>query len=229
MRRRDRASASRIVPADLISCRPMTCPQCGQRRARRGCPALAQTICTVCCATKRLVEIRCPATCPHLANAKAHPSATERRQQEADVQGLMSGMTRLSEPQLQLFFLVNTFFLRPTPAGEPRLLDAEVADAAQAVGATFETASRGVIYEHAARTPAGQRVATELMGWLRDVGKGGGSRFERDVAEVLGSIHRIATPAPGASAGPRDYLDRVGRVLGDSPTPTGSASTLVLP
>ena len=35
----------------------MACPVCGQRKARRECPALGQTICTVCCATKRLVEI----------------------------------------------------------------------------------------------------------------------------------------------------------------------------
>ena len=67
----------------------MVCPVCGQRKARRECPALRQTICTVCCATKRLVEINCPSECPHLASAREHPAAAVRRRQERDVAVLM--------------------------------------------------------------------------------------------------------------------------------------------
>lgn len=208
----------------------MTCPLCGQRRAKRSCPALGRTICAVCCATKRQVEVRCPANCPHLANARANPSATERRQQEADVRALLTGAGRLSETQLQLFFMVNSYFLRHPPEGVPRPVDAEVADAAQAVAATFETASRGVIYEHAALTPGGQRMATELLGWLQEAGKGGGSRFERDVAEVLTAVHRAATPPSGLEDAPRAYLERVARVLGqDAPPAEVAGSAIVLP
>src|SRR5262245_25423540 len=131
----------------------MTCPLCRQRRAKRACPALGHEICPVCCATKRQVEIRCPADCPHLASAKAHPSALARRRQAADLTTLMSGVGRLSEGQLQLFFLIQSYFLRPAPAGQPLVVDAEVADAAGALAGTFETASRGVIFEHQAATP----------------------------------------------------------------------------
>ena len=60
----------------------MACPVCNQRKARRECPALHQTICTVCCATKRMVEINCPPDCPHLAAAREHPAAAVKRQQE---------------------------------------------------------------------------------------------------------------------------------------------------
>lgn len=141
----------------------------------------------------------------------------------------MAGAGRLSEPQLQLFFMVNSYFLRPPPEGVPRPVDVEVADAAQAVAATFETASRGVIYEHAARTPGGQRMASELLGWLREAGKGGGSRFERDVAEVLAGVHRAATPASGHDAGPRAYLERVARVLGQDAPPAEASGAIVLP
>lgn len=193
----------------------MTCPLCGQRRARRACPALGHDICPVCCATKRQVEIRCPAGCPHLVAAKAHPSAVARRQQEADLRELMGGVGRLSEGQLQLFFLIQSYFLRPAAAGHPRIVDAEVADAAGALAGTFETASRGVIFEHPAATPAGRRLAAELLGVLQEAGKGGGSRFEREVATVLRAIERGARPAGGALPGSRAYLELVARVLGE--------------
>jgi hypothetical protein len=190
----------------------MTCPQCGQRRGKRACPALGQTICPVCCATKRLVEIRCPTDCSYLVASKAHPSATVKRRQEGDLRTLLDGMGQLSEPQLQLFFLIQSYFLRPVP-GAPRPMDAEVADAAGAVAATLETASRGVIFEHQASTAGGRRMAADLLGVLREAGRGGGSRFERESAEVLRGIERAARPSPLAEPGQRTYLDLVTRVL----------------
>ena len=36
------------------------CPSCRERSPKRSCPALGAMICTVCCATKRQVEIQCP-------------------------------------------------------------------------------------------------------------------------------------------------------------------------
>lgn len=193
----------------------MTCPQCGDRKGKRACPALGETICSVCCATKRLVSIRCPRDCAHLASAKAHPAASVRRQQASDLRTLLDGMPRLSEGQLRLLFLVLSYLCRPAGPGRLRLTDAEAADAAAAVAATFDTASRGVIYEHQATSVAGQQAATELVALLRDAGKGGGSRFEREVAEVLGGVARAAAPPPLSPPGGRAYLDLVVRVLQD--------------
>lgn len=194
----------------------MTCPQCGQRKGKRACPALGETICPVCCATKRLVSIRCPRDCAHLTAARAHPAASVRRQQESDLRILLGGMNRLSEGQLRLLFLVLSYLSRPAGPGLPRLSDAEAADAASAVAATFETASRGIFFEHPASTAAGQRASAELVALLRDAGKGGGARFEREVAEVLREIARAAAPAPLSAGGTRAYLDLVARVLQDT-------------
>lgn len=193
----------------------MTCPQCGQRKGKRGCPALGETICPVCCATKRLVVIRCPRDCAHLASAQAHPAASVRRQQASDLRTLLGGVERMSEGQLRLYFLVLSYFTRPVPPGTPRVVDAEAADAAAAVAATFDTASRGLIFEHQARTATGQRMAAELVALLRDAGKGGGARFEREVADVLGEIARAAAPAPLSDPETRVYLDLATRVLQD--------------
>jgi hypothetical protein len=191
----------------------MTCTLCGQHRAKRACPALGQQICPTCCATKRLVEVRCPAGCVHLVAGREHPAAAVRRRHEADLRTLMATVGRLSEGQMQVFFLIQSYFLRPSETGAALPVDTEVADAASALAATFETASRGVIFEHPARTPSAQRMATELREVLADVGKGGGTRFEREVAEVLRAVERGAGATPEAAADPRQYLDLVSRVL----------------
>src|SRR5919108_3854947 len=140
----------------------MTCPLCGTRKARRACPALGQTICAVCCGTKRLVEIRCPSDCAYLAAAREHPAAVVRKQQERDVARLLPTIQHLTERQYQLFFLFQSAITRFRPDGFARLVDADVAEAAAALASTLETAARGVIYEHTASSPPAQGLATAL-------------------------------------------------------------------
>lgn len=209
----------------------MTCSLCGQRRAKRACPALGERICTFCCATKRLVEVRCPAGCVHLVAGREHPAAAVKRQHEADLRALMAKVGRLSEGQMQVFFFIQSYFLRPSLAGAASPVDADVADAAGALAATFETASRGLIFEHPARTPTGQRMAAELRELLLDAGKGGGTRFEREVAEVLRAVERGAAAPPKGAHGARTYLDLAARVLRqgapDEPAPPPPA--IILP
>lgn len=139
-----------------------------------------------------------------------------RRQHDADLRQLMQDAGRLSEGQLQLLFLVHSYFLRPEAEGQPRIVDAEVADAAGALAVTFETASRGIVLEHQPATPAGRRMVGELRGILQQAGRGGGSRFEAEVAVVLRAIGRGAAQ-PGEH--PRAYLDLVARILGDTAGP----------
>jgi hypothetical protein len=208
----------------------MSCPRCRQRKAKRACPALGQDICTVCCGTKRIVEIACPSTCIYLENAHQHPAAAVKRQQEHDLTVLMTTLGRVSEPQLQLFFLIQTGVLRFKPEGFGRLVDADIAEAAGALAATYETADRGVLYEHPAASLVAEALRRELKALLEQVGRGGGSRFEREAAEVLRGIARGAaheTLPPGA--GPLDYLSLVARVL-QAPQPSAAASpSIILP
>jgi hypothetical protein len=204
----------------------MQCTLCGQRRAKRACPALRQDICPVCCATKRLVEIRCPADCVHLTAARQHPAAAVKRQHESDLRALMTALGPMSEGQLQLYFLLQSYLLRTPADGLARPVDAEVVDAA-----TLETASRGVIFEHRAETVNGQRLAGELQAVLQEAGKGGGSRFERDAAAVLRSVAAAAGQPAGKPAGSRAYLELVARVLreGAPEPPPPAESTIILP
>lgn len=208
----------------------MSCALCCQRKAKRACPAVGQDICAVCCGTKRVVEIACPATCVYLEHAHRHPAAAVKRQQESDLTALMTALGRVSEPQLQLFFLLQTTILRFKPEGFNRLTDADVADAASALASTLETAERGVLYEHQAGSVVADALRRELKALLDQIARaGGGSRVEREAAQVLRGIERGArheTLGPGAGA--VDYLSLVARVLQERPT-TADVPSLIIP
>jgi hypothetical protein len=192
----------------------MACPVCNQRKARRECPALHQTICTVCCATKRMVEINCPPDCPHLAAAREHPAAAVKRQQERDVAILLPTIRELTERQYQLFFLFQTTVARHTPEGFARLNDDDVADAAGALAATFETAARGVIYEHAPESLVARRLADDLRSMLEEMKKQGAKVFDHEVAVVLRAIENGAREVRRQSDGDAAaYLTLIGRLL----------------
>lgn len=191
----------------------MTCPLCRQRKARRDCPALGQTICPVCCGTKRLVEIACPATCPHLAAAREHPAAVVRRQQEQDVARILPSIERLTERQYQLFFVFHTAIAQHKPDGLVRLLDDDVAEAARTMAATLETASRGVIYEHAAQTLPAQRLAGALASVLADLRSHGAKVYDGEAAVVLRAIAQGARDVRDTGGGPTAYLELNARLL----------------
>lgn len=197
----------------------MSCPLCNQRKPRRACPALGQSICPVCCGTKRLVEIQCPPDCVYLEAADKHPAAVVKRRQEHDLGLLMATLGQVSQGQLQLFFLLQSFVSRFTPEGGlARLNDADVAEAAGAVASTLETAERGLVYEHQSPSPLAEELRRALRDFLSELGKGGGARFERAAAEVLRGIERGARhDVPGLGDGETAYLTLVSRLLREKP------------
>jgi len=219
------------------------CPSCGRQKARRACPALGQQICPVCCGTKRLVEIECPPDCGYLTSAREHPPAATLRQQQHDFSALAQAMRDLSSRQSELLFLVFTFLNGyETPALQP-IMDDDVAEAASAIAATYETASRGVIYEHQPTSAPAARLASELKPLLAKAGSGGGSSFDRDAAVVLRRVEEAVRemhrePALRLLSGQDDrrvFLALLERVMTrttsdhDSPPDTASSSRLIVP
>lgn len=216
----------------------MLCPLCGTRRARRGCPALAKEICAVCCGTKRLVEIQCPSGCTWLASAREHPAAVVVRQQQRDVALLVQCLRDFSERQSQLFLLVASVLVRYEPLELQPLIDDDVAEAAAAMAATYETGTRGVIYEHRPASLPAERLATALKSVLAAAGENLGSAFDRDAAAVLRrveeAVHEVR--ATGQRHG-RAFLDGLSRVMrktqaqgAEGPPPDGAtASRLIVP
>src|SRR5712691_3216621 len=170
----------------------MVCPLCGQRRAKRACPALGRQICAVCCGTKRLVEINCPADCVYLTTARTHPPAVVQRQLELDRARLLPYLEELSERQARLFLMLAALISRHQGEAFQKLLDDDIAQAAEALAATLETAGRGIVYEHRAASLPAERLLTELKTLVTEVTKEGGSSLERDAAIALRRIEGAA-------------------------------------
>jgi hypothetical protein len=210
----------------------MSCPTCGQRKGRRECPALGATICAICCGTKRLVEIRCPASCGYLAAAREHPAAVVKRQRERDVALLLPTISHLTERQQQLFFLVHSVIARHQPDILTRLLDEDVAQATGAVAATLETAGRGVLYEHTPASRPAQRLAREITAAIEEVREQGTRIYDGEAAIALRAIERGARDIHKTADGTA-YLSLVARLLqveGRAPGhETRTGSPLILP
>jgi hypothetical protein len=162
--------------------------------------------------------------------------ARRLRGRRFDVAILLPTIRELTERQYQLFFLFQTAIARHTPEGFARLNDDDVAGAAAALAATFETAARGVIYEHAPESPVARRLADDLRSMLDEMKKQGAKVYDHETAVVLRAIESGARDVRKQSDGAADaYLTLVGRLLrvnrlarSDSP-PDQPASSLVLP
>ena len=192
-------------------------------------------ICPVCCATKRLVELQCPADCTYLASAREHPAAVVRRQQQRDVARLLPTIRHLTERQYQLFFLFHTAIARHKPEGFTRIVDSDAADAAAAMASTIETAARGVIYEHMPASKPAQSIAAALKGLLTQVRQQGATVYDTEAAVALRAIEEGARHVRAPEEGEAAYLELIARLLhvsgaGEQAQPEAPPATpLILP
>jgi hypothetical protein len=210
------------------------CPVCRARKPKRACPALGQTICTVCCATKRLVEIACPADCIYLSSARSHPPAVVQRRQERDLGFLLPLVSDLTETQYRLVVLLQSVIVKHAEGAMPPLQDGEIAEAAAASAATLETAGKGIIYEHQAVSVPAQRLAVELRRVVADLlsrNPSQQSRVERDTAAALRRIEQGARTAERALGGdePPVYLKLLGRTFTAVPGSAGDDAPALEP
>jgi hypothetical protein len=195
----------------------MVCPLCHQRKAKRSCPALGKHICAVCCGTKRLVEIACPATCGYLTSARHHPPAVVQRQQELDRAMVLPLFQGLSERQARLFLMLAALVSRHRSDGLEPLVDDDIAQAAGALAATLETAGRGIVYEHQPASRVAGRLVAELRGLVEEIAKNAGSAVERDAALALRRIEHGAKAMIAAKMEANEFHQLLGRVLAPPP------------
>jgi len=133
-------------------------------------------------------------------------------------------MRDFNQRQSQLFFLMATFLARYEPLELQPLIDDDVREAAAALAATLETASRGVIYEHRPASLSAERLMSALKPLLAEAGKGAGSSFERDAGVVLRRVEEAAREARALEPDNRRVLlDVIGRVMTRTPADEGAA------
>jgi hypothetical protein len=188
------------------------CPLCGVRKARRSCPGVQQEICAVCCGTKRLTEIRCPPTCVYLHSARTHPAAAVRRREERELRFFASILHGTSEKQRAMFAFLQTVIARHAASALPKPLDRDVADAAGALAASFETASRGIIYDQQPTSLPGQRLAADLRQQIEQTLHASERPVDRDLAVALrrteAMARNAATELEGGTSGYLQFLER---------------------
>jgi hypothetical protein len=203
----------------LYNTNTVICPLCGTRKAKRSCPALAQSICSVCCATKRITEIQCPRDCVYLVSAREHPPAVEVRRHQQDVALVVRALRDLNERQSRLFLLVARSLVSYQPLDLATLLDEDVADACTALASTLETAARGVIYDHRPASAAAERLVSNTLRPLLSKTTDAGVT-ENDFALVLRRIaETVDELASKDSASGRPFLDLLGRIVRAEPAP----------
>ena len=132
-------------------------------------------------------------------------------------------MRDLSQRQSQLFLVVSTFLARYEPADLQSIVDDDVTEAAAALASTFETASRGVIYEHRPASLPAERLLSTLKPLLVEAGQHGGAAFERDAAFVLRRVAEAVGDARVAEPdNRRAFLELLGRVIRKTDGETGT-------
>ena len=208
------------------------CPLCQRRTARRACPALGHDICPVCCGTKRLIEINCPEDCVFLSASRHHPPAVVQRQQARDIAVLAPTLQGLANRQFRLLLLLASVIARHVPEDFHTLQDDDIAEAANAVASTLETASRGVIYEHRAGSRPAMHLAEDVKRFLAQLHEDGQRHaalgeedqtstagLDRDAAVALRRIEQGARQRPAAAAGGQKtaYRELLGRIVNSRP------------
>ena len=125
----------------------------------------------------------------------------------------MPTIQHLTERQSQLFFLFQTLIARHVPEGFARLVDEDVADAAGALASTFETAARGVIYDHPPRSLVAQRLIGEIKTMLAQMKEKGAQVYDHEVAVTLRAMEQGARETRKVAEGDAAYLQLVARLL----------------
>jgi len=144
-------------------------------------------------------------------------------------------MTRdLNDRQSRLCFLILTLLTKYDPPALHPLIDEDVADAAAALAATFETAARGVIYEHRPAALPAERLMAALKPALEEAGRSGGTPFQRDAAVILRRVEEAAREGLRPGSGSKAFVEMLARIVGrpgrESPeSAAGPEPRLIIP
>ena len=124
----------------------MICPICNKRKAKRLCPARAESICSICCGTEREVTIDCPSDCVHLVSSRQNDLA----RMEIDWAQLPFAEVKFDRnfaaTHGALLFDLDHAICR-FAADHRALVDADVLVALRTLAETYRTQASGIIYE----------------------------------------------------------------------------------
>ncbi len=149
------------------------CPLCETRQPKRFCPAKGEDICSVCCGTKREVEIDCPSDCAYLQSGREYESR----------KSILPGPTTYRTERLwqDEFILSHTgIFLEMWKSilgvrgRYPEIVDADLQAALESLVQTYQTLDKGIYYE----TLPGGSLQKEIYVALKSVFDSAGQKAD---------------------------------------------------
>jgi hypothetical protein len=160
-------------------------------------------------------EIACPPTCGYLQSARSHPPVATRRRDERELRFFASVLQETTEKQRAIFALLQTVIASQAATAVPALADRDVADAAGALAASFETAARGIIYDQQPTSLPAQRLAAEMRRQIEQALHPSERPVDRDLAIALRRTEAMAARAAASlDGGSTAYLQFLQRKIG---------------
>jgi hypothetical protein len=124
---------------------PILCKICGQRRARRACPAVSGDICNICCGTEREVTLSCPLGCVYLVEGHRHEKSLPVDPKDVTHPEIEITEAFIRDHEELLLFAIYSM-LNATLKTEGAV-DTDVLQALDALIKTQLTAQSGLVYE----------------------------------------------------------------------------------
>ena len=205
------------------------CPLCSERSAKRFCPAKQTSICTVCCGTKREVEIDCPSSCAYLKSGRSYE--TETRPLDPDVVARAKSFRHdfVSEYGPVLEILGQA--VAQERQRSPWIVDHDVMEVYRALGATMKTLSSGIYYESLPEGPARIAIFRALKTILDSLMSPSDAQQRAlrvsEVVEILDFLFLAVSVNSNGRPKSRQYLDWLSEMFQLDPPPPESGRLII--
>ena len=192
----------------------MACPICNKRKAKRQCPARAESICSICCGTEREVTIDCPSDCVYLAASREYDLA----RLDYDWAKVPFAETKLDRSFAETHgaMLVELDYAVCQFAAEHReVVDTDVLAALQTLAETYRTQASGIIYEKPLDYPLQRALYESLKVAIADFRKDEAERVgittvrDSDVRDALIFLTQLCAVHENGRPKGRAYLDLI--------------------
>lgn len=192
----------------------MTCPICSKRKAKRLCPARAESICSICCGTEREVTIDCPRDCVYLVASREY-DLTRLEYDSAKVPFAGITFKRSFAGEHEHLLIHIDYVICKFAADHREVVDTDVLAALETLAETYRTQASGIIYEKPLDYPVQRALYQQLKASIADFRKqevkGLGMTTVRDshIRDALIFLTQLcAIHANGRPKG-RAYLDLI--------------------
>jgi len=135
-----------IILVSKVEEKALACPICNKRKAKRLCPARAESICSICCGTEREVTIDCPSDCVYLEASREYDLARLEIDWSKVPFAEVTFKRSFAETHESLLLEIDHGICL-FAADHQKVVDTDVLVALQTLAETYRTQTSGIIYE----------------------------------------------------------------------------------